>query len=510
MSNYSPLRYPGGKSALYPVISGVIKSNKMKHCIYVEPFAGGAGIAWSLLIDGVVDYVIINDADKAVYSFWRAVLESTRWFVEKIKKTSITVDEWQKQRDILRNSKKYSKELGFAMFFLNRTNRSGILDAGPIGGYNQTGEYKIDCRFNKDVLIKKILKIAEYRNKIKVYNQDISVFLKRFLPQGDENNRIFVYFDPPYYEKGQRLYMNYFSSKDHERLRDTVVSLDCKWIMTYDDKSEIDELYKNFQKCRFSINYSLSNKKKGGELMIFKDSTCIPPSEVVDRLSRAVSFGDICLEVNKMDNCRFCGIANGDKNVQKSENEKMAESEKYFAISSVGALVEGWTLVVPKQHCCSMKELYSEEEFVAFANQLVCVLTACYGPVIAFEHGPNREGSDTSCGTDHAHIHIVPYHSLVAKLDNMEMEWQACNASQVSELVGGNEYLFYCEPHGKWEDPDGRVHILQESISQFFRRVIADELGMHDRFNYKTNPNTELTLRTIEKVRNYYSEHCEG
>ena len=510
MSNYSPLRYPGGKSALYPVISSVIKSNKMNHCIYVEPFAGGASIAWSLLIDGVVDYAIINDADKAVYSFWRAIMESTQWFVEKIRTTPVTVDEWRTQRDILRNSKKYSKELGFAMFFLNRTNRSGILDAGPIGGYDQTGEYKIDCRFNRDVLIKKILKISEYRNKIKVYNQDIAVFLKRFLPQGNENTEIFVYFDPPYYEKGQRLYMNYFSSKDHERLRDSVALLDCKWIMTYDDKSEIDELYKSFRKCRFSINYSLSNKKKGGELMIFKDTSCVPPSEVIDKLSKAVSFGDVCLEGNKMDNCRFCSIANSNEIVQKPENAKIAENEKYFAISSVGALVEGWTLIVPKQHCCSMKDLYSEEAFSTFANQLISVLTACYGPVVAFEHGPNREGSDTSCGTDHAHIHIVPYHSLAAKLDNMEMEWQRCSASQVSKFVNGNEYLFYCEPDGKWDDPAGRVHVLDESISQFFRRVIAEDLGILDRFNYKTNPDTELTLKTIEKVSNFYSAQCEG
>lgn len=509
MSNYSPLRYPGGKSALYPVISSVIKSHRMKHCIYVEPFAGGAGIAWSLLIDGVVDRVIINDADKAVYSFWRAIMESTQWFVEKIRTTPITVNEWRKQRDILRNSKKYSKELGFAMFFLNRTNRSGILDAGPIGGYDQAGEYKIDCRFNRDELIRKILKIAEYRSKTKIYNQDISTFLKRFLPQGNENNEIFVYFDPPYYEKGQRLYMNFFSSKDHERLRDSVALLDCRWIMTYDDKPEIEELYESYQKSHFSINYSLSNKKKGGELMIYKDTSCVPSSEVISKLSRAVSFGNICLEGKKLDNCRFCGIANGNNNAQKPENVKIAESEKFFAISSVGALVEGWTLIAPKHHCCSMKDLYSEEEFSSFTNQLVSILTACYGPVIAFEHGPNREGSDTSCGTDHAHIHIVPYHSLVAKLDDMDMEWQTCSASQICALVGGNEYLFYCEPGTKWDNPTGRVHVLKESISQFFRKVIAEDLGAPDRFNYKTNPDTTLTLKTIERVRNYCAQHCE-
>lgn len=290
MSNYSPLRYPGGKSALYPVVSSVIRANKIKHCIYVEPFAGGAGIAWGLLVDGVVDYVIINDADKAVYSFWRAIMESTQWFIEKIKATPITVDEWHKQRDILWSSKKYCKELGFAMFFLNRTNRSGILDAGPIGGFNQNGKYKIDCRFNKDALIRKILKITEYRSKVKVYNQDISVFLRRFLPQKNGNAELFVYFDPPYYEKGQRLYMNHFSSKDHKRLRDAVSLLNCKWIMTYDEISEIEELYVNYEKWHFLINYSLSNKAKGRELMIFKDSSCIPPLEVINKLPKLVSF----------------------------------------------------------------------------------------------------------------------------------------------------------------------------------------------------------------------------
>lgn len=117
MENYSPLRYPGGKSALYPAIANIIESNNMKHCIYIEPFAGGANIAWSLLINGIVDYIIINDADKSIYSFWRAITESTHWFIEKIESVSVTVDEWRKQRAILQESSRYSKELGFAMFF---------------------------------------------------------------------------------------------------------------------------------------------------------------------------------------------------------------------------------------------------------------------------------------------------------------------------------------------------------------------------------------------------------
>lgn len=205
-----------------------------------------------------------------------------------------------------------------------------------------------------------------------------------------------------------------------------------------------------------------------------------------------------------MNACRFCSIANNYKS-QKPENAKIAESENYFALSSVGALVEGWVLVVPKKHCCSMKNIYSNAEFVAFTNKMIKALTACYGPVIAFEHGPNREGSDTSCGTDHAHIHLVPYHSLAAKLNSMDLEWKVCHASQVGTLAGENEYLFYCEPGEKWSDPIGRVHILKTPISQFFRRVIAADQGAFDRFNYKTNPDTSLTLKTIEKVQKYFS-----
>lgn len=292
MINYSPLRYPGGKSALYPIVASAIKINDLKNCIYVEPFAGGASIALSLLIDGVVDRIIINDADKAVYSFWRSIIESPRWFIEKIENTPVTIHEWRKQKNIVSTSRKYSREFGFAMFYLNRTNRSGILSAGPIGGYEQNGDYKIDCRFNKDTLIEKIKTISKHRIKIKVYNQDISVFIKKYLPAENVAGDVFIYLDPPYYEKGQRLYLNHFSTSDHERLRADIAKIDCEWIMTYDDKVEIERLYSDFEKCHFSINYSLSNKPKGGELMIFKDRSCVPPFDTIKTLSKAVCFNN--------------------------------------------------------------------------------------------------------------------------------------------------------------------------------------------------------------------------
>lgn len=288
MVNYSPLRYPGGKSALYPIIANAIIKQKMDNCVYIEPFAGGAGIALSLLLNEVVDYIIINDVDKSVYSFWRALVSSPELFIQKIQDTPITIDEWKKQKKIFESSQKYSFEYGFATFFLNRTNRSGILTAGPIGGYKQDGNYKLDCRFNKEILIEKIKKLSSKKNQIKVYNQDIFVFMRNFLPKNNTN--IFIYFDPPYFEKGKRLYLNHFFPSNHEKLRNIVRELRCYWIMTYDNHQEIQSLYSDCITKKISINYSLSNKGKGSELIIFGNELLIPPSDVISSLSKLVVF----------------------------------------------------------------------------------------------------------------------------------------------------------------------------------------------------------------------------
>ena len=205
-----------------------------------------------------------------------------------------------------------------------------------------------------------------------------------------------------------------------------------------------------------------------------------------------------------MDACRFCSIANGGEFLKKPENTKIAENKAYFAISSVGALVEGWTLNVHKEHCCSLKAIYSEKLFSEFSSKVLKALTTRYGPVVAFEHGPNREGSATSCGTNHAHIHLVPYHSLTDNLNNTGLEWLMCTASQVDNLVGNNEYLFYCEPGNDWIDPAGRVHILKEPISQFFRKIIAEDQGNVEKYNYKTNPDITLTLKTVKNLHTFF------
>lgn len=275
MPNPSPLRYPGGKYRLANFISLAIKNLCLHNCTYIEPFAGGAGIAMYLLFNGIVENVVINDYDKAIYSFWRAVKQEHNALIEKIIKTPITINEWYKQRDIYLNSKSYSVDLAFATLFLNRTNHSGILNAGPIGGYKQSGIWKLNARFNKYNLIEKINMIANYKQHIHVYNKDIISFLNKYGKNFGSN--AFYYFDPPYYNKGQKLYKNFFTHQDHKRIHDVITTeAIAPWIITYDDVKEIAGLYSEFYLRHFDLTYSAANKGIASELMIFSDIQSCP------------------------------------------------------------------------------------------------------------------------------------------------------------------------------------------------------------------------------------------
>lgn len=281
LKNYSPLRYPGGKRKLYPFVSAVIK-NTGERKVYIEPFAGGAGIALLLLVNNDVDEIVINDYDKAIYSMWKAILTQTKKFLDKLNSVEITVDEWNKQKKIYTSqNKKYSFELGFAAFFLNRVNRSGILSAGPIGGLDQKGDYSIDARFNKYDLSKRIRAIAKYKKRIHVYNHDVRRFLASYLPQYE--NRAFVYFDPPYFNKGKQLYKNFFVEKDHQEIHNLIDNLQCPWMVTYDNTKEIKDIYANHLCWYFDLIYGVANSGKNSEVLFISDERLLP-----DRLDESI------------------------------------------------------------------------------------------------------------------------------------------------------------------------------------------------------------------------------
>lgn len=288
--NYSPLRYPGGKSRLAPFISLLIQKSKIKNPIYVEPFAGGAGVALSLLLNSVVDEIVINDYDKAIYSVWRALLTETDGFIELIEDTPLNIEEWRTQKRIFDEQRnKYSLELGFAAFYLNRTNRSGILsNAGPIGGFDQTGNYLIDVRFNRRELVRRVREIAGRKSKIHLYNKDIRSFLKKYMFKYQE--RAFIYFDPPYYNKGKALYKNFFSPADHQEIFECICELDCPWLVTYDDVPEIREIYSSYVGRRYDLIYSLANNGKNSERMFLSDDALWPSEEELMKRRIAINL----------------------------------------------------------------------------------------------------------------------------------------------------------------------------------------------------------------------------
>ena len=240
-TTYTPLRFPGGKTKIYPLVEAIIDANGLDGCIYGEGFCGGAGLAMKLLLKGKVSEVVLNDADPAIFSIWSAVVNDTAKLCDFISEVPLDISEWKRQREVYTRSDAPSLELGKAAFYLNRTNRSGMLEGGVIGGMEQKGSYKLDARFNRKNLIAKVARIGELSDKIALHNLDISDFLYQEAPKlGDA---ALLYLDPPYVAKGPGLYKSSFDDEKHRRLVAEVRSYSGKWMLTYDNDPLVRELY---------------------------------------------------------------------------------------------------------------------------------------------------------------------------------------------------------------------------------------------------------------------------
>ncbi len=265
---YSPLRYPGGKNCIFSFMSSLFYENWLIGVRYAEPYAGGAGLALRLLFEGYVDQIYINDFDKSIYAFWKTIIDRPDEFCNWIDKVEVSMENWRKYREI-QNKKDVVNhfELAQSTFFLNRTNVSGVIKGGVIGGFEQKGKYKIDARFNKKDLINRIQKIKNVKNRIFVSNLDGIQFIKKLDKKKEE---ILIYLDPPYYQKGAELYMNFFSQKDHEKLSNHVQQLSKKWIVSYDNHEFILNLFAEKRKLVHKLSQSTSNRV-GNELFIFSE-----------------------------------------------------------------------------------------------------------------------------------------------------------------------------------------------------------------------------------------------
>lgn len=277
MANFkTPLRYPGGKQKLSPFIIELIESNNLLGGHYVEPYCGGAGVALELLLTKKVANIHLNDSDFGIYSFWHSVINKPDELCKMIATASMTVEEWKLRKEIVKKGDKRKKlELGFSIFFLNRCNRSGILNAGVIGGLNQNGNYKMDARFSRNDLIRRIEAIVKYKDNIYITNLDAESYIKNYISNLPENT--LVYLDPPYYVKGGELYLNSYKKEDHERIAKVIQKeIQHNWVLSYDGVPEITELYSQRRHFLYDLQYNAEKVYKGKEVFIFGDTINLP------------------------------------------------------------------------------------------------------------------------------------------------------------------------------------------------------------------------------------------
>lgn len=293
MTTYkTPLRYPGGKQRIWTFLDEILTENNLIGGHYAEPYSGGAGIAMELLLRNRVSQIHLNDSCIGVYAFWHSILNETERFCRKISRASLTVDEWKRQREIFKRRNDADRfDLGYAMFFLNRCNRSGILNGGVIGGLAQTGQWKMDARFPRNELITRVEAIASRRRAIKIRNWDAERFLIEYLPRLPA--RTLVYCDPPYFHKAQRLYPNHYKTDDHAHVSHVIQGkLNLPWVVSYDDCSEVRALYARRRAFRYLVQYNAAQAYKGTELFIFSDGLSLPERSSVFAINEGLSRSD--------------------------------------------------------------------------------------------------------------------------------------------------------------------------------------------------------------------------
>lgn len=280
--HYTPLRYPGGKSKLTPLVKDILKLNQLSDGEYVEPYAGGAGVALELLLCGHVSRIHLNDLNYPLHAFWRCVVESPEALCRRISTARLSVTAWDRHRRVLANHKNHDLiEVGFAFLFLNRTNRSGIISGGIIGGRAQQGEWKIDARFGRGGLIERIERIASFSSQISLYNMDATKFLDkvgRSLPP-----RSFIYLDPPYFVQGGRLYDNFYDRDDHASVAKHVSSIKVPWMVSYDDVPDIRKMYRRYRQSSHYLQYSAADAYVGKEALIFSPRLKVPSYIQIER-----------------------------------------------------------------------------------------------------------------------------------------------------------------------------------------------------------------------------------
>ncbi|MBH8602055.1 DNA adenine methylase [Thermoactinomyces sp. CICC 23799] len=254
----SPLRFPGSKSK---VLNRFYPYFYIPHIEYREPFFGGGAIFFGKP-KAKINW--INDKDYSVYAFFKIVRDYPDDICKFVLSIKPSIEIWKEIRSIKPQNE---LEVAYKFLFLNRTNYSGIITANPIGGIKQKSNWKIDCRWNPEMLCKRIKECSSKLQNVKITCLD---FEELILAPGKD---VFLVLDPPYYKKGHELYPVSMSHEEHVKLARLLKKTQHNFLLTIDDCEEVKEIYQsvdfyvNQESWCYSINQG-NNTKIGRELFI--------------------------------------------------------------------------------------------------------------------------------------------------------------------------------------------------------------------------------------------------
>jgi DNA adenine methylase len=254
----SLLRYPGGKSR------GKLKDKIIEHIAehhsggsFGELFFGGGGITLNLIKEKVVDNVIICEKDIALADLWWQIIDDPRDLIRKVERFTPSVRAFKdvKERVLAEQGN------GFDFLVVNRLSHGGRgVKAGPQGGHNQQGQYKIDCRWKTETLVKTIGLLHRLFGTV-----DVDWFCGSYddAPWGID----YLYMDPPYWSVGDELYQHNFTEDDHLALFDYLRGRG-GWLLSYNNCPEVRELYQGFN---MEVTGTVGNggEKPNSELLIW-------------------------------------------------------------------------------------------------------------------------------------------------------------------------------------------------------------------------------------------------